>query len=183
MRIAKFLAVAAAASFVAMPFGAAHAAITGQIQVQLNVSSGCQVSSGSSVQSGANINDFGTLDFGSTSPTWTNALSAEVTGSSSPAGALQVTCDPGVSQFTVAIDGGLRNTRTMQLDAGTDTVDYSVYQDVARTTEYPVNTPVTYQVPSEGTAVTVPIYGAIAPNATAKTAGAYNDTLTVTLDF
>ncbi|KAB0623691.1 SCPU domain-containing protein, partial [Acinetobacter guillouiae] len=49
----------------------AQAAVTGQVDVKLNVSTGCTVE-GSTVT--GNMNQFGTLDFGKTSGTWTNVL-------------------------------------------------------------------------------------------------------------
>lgn len=158
-----------------LPLSQSQAAISGQVQAKLNISSGCELNTAIS----GNANDFGTLDFGNSSPTWTKLLTAEL---STGAGVLEVTCDPGVSSFTVSIDGGLNGDR--KLAFGSDSVAYDVYQDKDHTQAFTANTPVTYSVPSSGnTKVSVPVYGVIQPNATAKPAGLYTDTLTMTVNF
>ncbi len=157
--------------------GGAQAAITGQVDVKLNISSGCQV--GGSEVSG-NMNKFGELDFGKQSPQWTNVLTAEVQGANN-GGDLEVTCDAGVSGFGVSINGGERGNRTLS-EAGGDTVEYGIYQNAARSNEYAVDTPVQFSY--AGAPVAIPIYGAIAPNSgTAKTAGDYTDVLLVSVTF
>ena len=83
------------------------AAITGQVDVKLNVSSGCKVNN--STENG-NINKFGTLDFGKTSSTWSNILTAEV-ASAGNGSDITVTCDAGVPGFKVSVDGGEKGSR------------------------------------------------------------------------
>ncbi|MHC6225650.1 Csu type fimbrial protein [Pseudomonas sp. X10] len=171
-----YISLLAAGAVSMLPLSQSQAAISGQVQAKLNIASGCEVNS---VVSG-NANDFGTLDFGNTSPTWTNVLTAEL--ATSGGGSLEVTCDSGVGAFNVSIDGGLQGGRELTTSAGSDTVEYKVFQDAGRTQEFVVNTPVSYAVTS-GNPVSVPVYGAISPNGTAKTAGLYTDTLTMTVDF
>jgi len=158
----------------------AQAAVAGQVDVKLNVSTGCTVE-GSKVS--GNINQFGTLDFGKTSGTWTNVLTAQVASSASGT-PLTVKCDGTKPvDFTVAIDGGQRTDRSLKNTAGADTVSYNVYRDAARTTVYAINTPQTFTA-ATGTSQPVPIFGAIAANSgTAKAQGDYTDTLLVTVNF
>jgi spore coat protein U-like protein len=154
------------------------AAITGQVDVKLNVSSGCTVDNSSE---NGGINKFGTLDFGKTASTWENILTAEV-ASSSNGGDITVTCDSGVSGFNVSVDGGEKGDR--QLSNGTDNVPYNVYQDAARSKLYEINTPVAFA--TSGTAaspVKIPLYGAVPKNTNPVSQGDYKDTLLVTVTF
>lgn len=152
------------------------AAITGQIDVKLNVSSGCVVND--STENGS-INKFGTLDFGKTASTWSNILTAEV-ATTGNAGEITVTCDTGVSGFNVSIDGGEKGTR--KLTNGTDEVAYNVYQDAARSKLYEINKPVAFTTVA-ATPVKVPVFGAVPANTTAVSEGDYKDTLLVTVTF
>ncbi|WP_332604303.1 Csu type fimbrial protein [Acinetobacter sp. ESBL14] len=170
------LAVLLVSGFVAQT----QAAVTGQVDVKLNVSTGCSV--GGSTTEGS-MNKFGTLDFGKTSGTWTNVLTAEV-ASSATGGELEVTCDgTDPVDFTVSIDGGERSDRSLKNTVADDLVSYNVYRDAARSNLYAVNQPQAFTAVG-GQATPVPIFGAIAPNAgTAKAQGDYKDTLLVTVNF
>lgn len=113
-----------------------QAAVTGQVDVKLNISTGCTVGGS---QTEGNMNKFGTLDFGKTSGTWNNVLTAEV-ASAATGGNISVTCDgTDPVDFTVAIDGGERTDRTLKNTASADVVAYNVYRDAARTNLYVVN--------------------------------------------
>ncbi|MFW1801044.1 spore coat U domain-containing protein [Acinetobacter nematophilus] len=157
-----------------------QAAITGQVDVKLNVSTGCSVEG---AQVAGSINQFGTLDFGKTSGNWANILTAQV-ASSATGSHLNVKCDGTTPvDFTVAIDGGTRTDRSLKNTAGADLVNYNVYRDAARTNLYAINTPQTFTA-AAGASQQVPIFGAIAANSgTAKAQGDYQDTLLVTVNF
>ncbi|MCX5468624.1 Csu type fimbrial protein [Acinetobacter nematophilus] len=157
-----------------------QAAVTGQVDVKLNVSTGCTVE-GSQVA--GNINQFGTLDFGKTSGNWANILTAQV-ASSATGSHLNVKCDGTTPvDFTVAIDGGTRGDRSLKNTAGTDLINYNVYRDAARSNLYAVNTPQAFTA-TVGASQQVPIFGVIAANnGTAKAQGDYQDTLLVTVNF
>lgn len=163
-------------TFTSLFAASSFAAITGQVDVKLNISSGCTVDNS---QVEGNMNKFGVLDFGKSASTWSNVLTAEV-ASSGNGGDLTVTCDTGVTQFNVSVNGGERGDRT--LSNATDTVVYNVYQDAARSKLYELNTNVAFPV-TAGTAVPVPMYGAIAANTTTVSDGDYTDTLLVTVSF
>nr|WP_228272257.1 spore coat U domain-containing protein [Acinetobacter bereziniae] len=158
----------------------AQAAVTGQVDVKLNVSTGCSVE-GSTVD--GNMNQFGTLDFGKTSGTWTNVLTAQV-ASEGTGNHLSVKCDSTTPvDFTVAIDGGQRADRSLKHTTAADLVNYNVYRDAARTNPYVINTTQSFTA-AAGVAQEVPIFGAIAANTgTAKAQGDYTDTLLVTVNF
>lgn len=158
----------------------AQAAVTGQVDVKLNVSTGCTVE-GSSVA--GTINQFGTLDFGKTSGNWDNILTAQVAASATGSH-LNVKCDSTTPvNFTVAIDGGQRADRSLKNTASADLVSYNVYRDAARTNSYAINTPQNFTA-NTGVSEQVPIFGAIAANSgTAKAQGDYVDTLLVTVNF
>ena len=164
-------------TFTTLFAASSFAAITGQVDVKLKISSGCTVDN-SKVE--GNMNKFGVLDFGNSASTWSNVLTAEVAASDN-GGDLTVTCDTGVKHFNVSVNGGERGNRT--LSNATDTVAYNVYQDAARSKLYQLNTNVQF-TPTADTAVKVPMYGAIAANTTkAVTDGDYTDTLLVTVSF
>ena len=154
------------------------AAITGQVDVKLNVSSGCTVDNSSE---NGGINKFGTIDFGKTSSTWENILTAEV-ASSANGGDITVTCDSGVSGFNVSVDGGEKGDR--QLTNGTDNVPYNIYQDAARSKLYEINTPVAFATTgTTSSSVKIPLYGAVPKNINPVSDGDYKDTLLVTVTF
>lgn len=164
-------------AFTSLFTASSFAAITGQVDVKLNISSGCTVDN-SEVK--GNMNKFGVLDFGKAASTWSNVLTAEV-ASSGNGGDLTVTCDAGVTQFNVSVNGGERGDRT--LSNATDMVSYNVYQDAARSKLYELNTNVPFTPTAAATPVKVPMYGAIDANATAVAEGDYTDTLLVTVSF
>ncbi|PMR73995.1 Csu type fimbrial protein [Billgrantia endophytica] len=170
-----YLSLAAASIACLLPLSQSHAAVSGQVQATLNIDSGCEVNGSVS----GSANDFGELDFGRSGPIWSNVLTAEL--ATGGGGALEVTCDSGVGSFSVSIDGGLNGDRALS-GPDSNTVDYELYQDAGRTQEFVANTPVSYTV-SSGDPIAVPVYGSILPNATAKDAGLYTDTLTVTVEF
>ncbi len=158
----------------------AQAAITGQVDVKLNVSTGCTVG-GSSTE--GNMNKFGTLDFGKTSGTWSNVLTADL-ASSKTGGDLQVVCD-GLDpvDFTVSVDGGERSDRQLKNTVTDDLIAYNVYRDAARSNLYEINKPQQFTAVG-GKATPVPLFGAIAANTgAAKAQGDYKDTLLVTVNF
>ncbi|WP_168391198.1 Csu type fimbrial protein [Acinetobacter indicus] len=163
-------------TFTSLFAASSFAAITGQVDVKLNISSGCTVDNS---QVEGNMNKFGVLDFGKSASTWSNVLTAEV-ASSGNGGDLTVTCDADVTQFNVSVNGGERGDRT--LSNAEDTVAYNVYQDAARSKLYELNTNVAFPV-TAGKAVPVPMYGAIAANTTPVSGGDYTDTLLVTVSF
>jgi len=168
-------------AFVFSPIAiSSQAAVTGQVDVLLNVSAGCSVE-GAQVE--GNMNKFGALDFGKTSGVWNNVLTAQV-ASTANAGHLSVKCDSADPiDFKVSIDGGERSNRTLKHISGSDEIGYNIYRDAARTNLYAINTPQTFTA-SGNQAQEIPIFGAIAANmSNPKAQGDYKDTLLVTVNF
>lgn len=153
------------------------AAITGQIDVKLNITSGCVV--GNSEADG-NMNKFGTLDFGQAASSLTNVLTSGVIASDGGSD-IKVKCDKAVDGFNISIDGGQKGERL--LANGTDTIKYDIYQDAARSKVYGVDEQVTFKNSSGDDGVSVPIFGAVPVQTGAKSEGDYTDSLLVTLSF
>ena len=152
--------------------------IAGQVGVKLEIGSGCEVNN-STIN--GNMNDFGDLDFGQASTTWSNVLSAQVLSSGN--NALSITCGTASTPFEVTIDGGTRGTRSMLHSTSSQTIAYSVYRDPALTNEYTVNTAQSFITSAANAATTVPIYGAVPANNVAVPNGIYEDTLLVNISF
>lgn len=161
-----------------------YAAISGEIAVKLNVTTGCTVKNSTITGVTGDLNNFGTLDFGKTGSTWANRLSAEVvnaSGGTAPSPII-LNCTADTDPVNVRIDGGVRGNRT--LASVTDpniTVLYKVYRDAARTNEYikDVNQP---YIATAGVDLPIPVYGAIASGSTTGS-GDFTDTLIMTISF
>ncbi|WP_069384564.1 Csu type fimbrial protein [Halomonas caseinilytica] len=153
---------------------------TGQIEVTATVMEGCAVSTDGAQGGGGTT--WGTLDFGTLQPIWSEAVNADVVGTAS-GGVISVVCSGGVNSFTLALDGGTSAGAERQITtAEGEALAYNVYQDEARTEAYGIDTAVTFNV-TDGQPVEVPLYGQLLANATAAVAGTYTDTLTATLQF
>jgi spore coat protein U-like protein len=96
------------------------------------------------------------------------------------AGTIFYSCPPPILP-TVEIsagNGGSYSPRLMQLAGGTETLQYNVYVDAARTTVWgatPISVP-------QGNALSVPFYGRIFAGQDVSV-GSYSDTLIVTFNF
>ncbi len=168
-------------TFIASTSSIALADIMDQVEVKLNISTGCEVN-GAEVD--GEVNKFGTLDFGKTSGTWSNVIRSELRSTEvNSTSSIRVKCD-GVSEvpFSVSVDGGLNGNRTLKHVTEADTVAYKLYRDVARTNAYEINTVQKFTA-LVGEATPVGIYGTILPNATEKAQGDYKDTLLVNVSF
>lgn len=92
-----------------------------------------------------------------------------------------------LTPFTIGLNAGTGTGATVaarKMTKGGDTLTYSLYQDVTRTTTVWGNTPGTDTVASAGTGIAVafPVYGRI-PAAQSVNTGSYADTITVTVNF
>jgi spore coat protein U-like protein len=96
------------------------------------------------------------------------------------AGTILYSCPPPALP-TVSIsagNGGSYSPRLMQLTGGTETLQYNVYVDAARTTVWGA-TPISV---AQGNVQTVPFYGRIFAQQDVSV-GSYTDTLVVTFNF
>ncbi|TAM09586.1 MAG: SCPU domain-containing protein [Nevskiaceae bacterium] len=153
----------------AVPAAVSAATATSTLTVTATVLSSCTVAPA-------------TLAFGNYDP----SLATATTGSTS----IIVTCT-GAASGSVGLDKGTNGTsvtaRAMKLTAGTDTLNYQLFQPsggAASTTNWG-NTPTTDTVAFSATLLvpgTLTVYGSI-PAGQAPTAGAYTDTVNITVTY
>lgn len=148
---------------------------SGTIGLTIELTPACAITSSTS--------PFAALDFGQIKSQWDSAIHASTDA------LLNMVCSDGVSEVTVAIDGGVRGDRTLYPDTCTGTCDaiaYRVFRDIQRTVEYEIGVPQAFAIPAtalgDDVSLSVPLYGAISPG-TASAWGSYSDTLVVTIDF
>ncbi|KTC11029.1 spore coat protein [Pseudomonas marginalis ICMP 9505] len=179
--VSRLLALAAMGSLL-LPAEHARAAVaSGFIQARMVVTASCEVSRGTDTAPVSPTGGTAMLDFGSQGPTWSNPLGAGL--SASGTAPLSVSCNPTVASFTVTIDGGTNAVgTTRRLSNGRQTIDYQLMADPLGRIPYRIGQQHSF-VASDGTQMTIPVWGAVVANTTALPAGTYTDTLTVTLDW
>ncbi len=167
----------------------AHAAgnMSGQLNAQTTLQSGCIVSGAPGATSGINL---GALDFGTQPSTFTGVLTATASGGVGGAGATQVTCSPDVTALNVTVSAGNNagqgsgvGTGTRAMKFGTSYLPYEVYSDAAMTTAYPTAaTSLGIVLPGTGAPVGLPVFGRVnKTSVNAIAAGTYTDVLQVTV--
>lgn len=118
------------------------------------------------------------LDFGQYDP-----ISGSVKDASSE---IDVTCTNGTS-FQIYLNGGVNGNitqRKLKADNSTDTLDYNLYTDAARSTVWgDDNTGSSVADTGTGSAVKKYVYGRIAASQTGSSTDTYADTITVTVDY
>jgi spore coat protein U-like protein len=160
----RFLLLAAALPALFFTLSEAQAATaTGSFSVQVTITATCVVSSTT------------TMNFGSQ-----GVLSANVDQTS----AINVTCT-NTTPYNIGLDKGVNgaSVTTRQMKAGAALINYSLFSDSGRTTNWG-NTVGTDTVAGtgNGSAQAFTVYGRIPPQAT-PAAGAYTDTITVTVTY
>lgn len=163
----------------ALVAGSAGAQVSGNMNVTLNLVEGCVVNG--STDPLDNVN-FGTMAFGSAPTLFNNDLYAQATLSGVPT---QLVCSPGAT-LNITVGGGLNEnggTRRMISGGGTF-VEYQL-----RTAPAGGGALYAVGVAQDLTSLTgtgapfdLPIYGVVAPQ-TGLAAGAYSDTVGITLSF
>ncbi|MBP7136717.1 MAG: spore coat protein U domain-containing protein [Sphingomonadaceae bacterium] len=154
---------------------------TGTLTSTLNVTTTCTIGGGGAGGVAGALLDFGTVPAG----TLTTPLDAD-TGVGAGA-TLNVNCDGTASAPTLAIGatpnlaGGLRAMSTT-VGGATSLVPFSLFFDSGRTTEYPINTPVTLPDFTTGNNV-VTVYGRVAAGTAIPVQGLYSGDATLTLTF
>ncbi len=180
----------AAAMFAGLALGTqAQAAgnMSGQLNAQMTLQSGCIISGAPGATSGINL---GALDFGTHPSTFTGVLTATASGGVGGAGATQVTCSPDVTALNVTVSAGNNagqgsgvGTGTRAMKFGTSYLPYEVYSDAAMTTAYPTAaTSLGVVLPGTGAPVGLPVFGRVnKTSVNAIAAGTYTDVLQVTV--
>jgi len=152
------------AGLLAAATGASAATVTDTFGVTITIQSDCQITA-------TNALDFGT----------TGVLTAAVDTTST----LDVVCTPSTAyDIGLSAGGGSgATTTTRKMTGGAATIDYQMFSDTARTTNWG-DTVATDTVSSTGTGSTqsFTIYGRVPAQATPAT-GTYTDTVTVTVTF
>ncbi|MDN7673542.1 spore coat U domain-containing protein [Burkholderia oklahomensis] len=160
--------------------------LTGTVNSQLVLTTGCAVDTGGGSVSATN---FGTLDFGTQPSGFTGQLASAAKGGGSTS--TQVTCSPDVTSIQVTIDGGQNaskgatvGTGTRALANGGSFVPYEVYADAGHSQQYVAGTPQSVSVPTPGSAFALPLFGVVnKTSSSALAAGTYTDVLNVTLGW
>ena len=161
--------------------------LSGTLDATLTLETACAIS-GTTLTSGI---DLGTLAFGTWPATFTGQLTAQATGGPGGAGNTTVVCSPDVSSIQITIDGGGNAGQGSSIGTGARALassgkfmPYDVFSDSGHTTAYPINTGVSVNVSGSGAAFDLPIYGLVnKTTANAVDAGAYTDTLQVTIEW
>lgn len=165
MRNLKVLVGTAAAAVLFVPTAYAATSTT-TFGVDATVANACSVSATA-------------LSFGNYDPVTAAAVNSTTT--------VSVTCSNG-APYDVGLDAGTTTGATVtsrqMTDASANTLDYALYSDSARTTNWG-NTVGTDTVTGTGTgaAQSLTVYGAIASGQTTAAVGSYSDTITVTVTY
>lgn len=174
LNFSSAIALTALAASIAGPAFAGSS--TGTVGVSLNVSAACAVNGGS--QTSGSLGQVGTIAFPDQSGVIGTVDATMVPSAGS--GGLQVLCTPGLTPALTVGSGAHDSGGLRHLNAGSDTVAYRLYTDAGRSNEIAIG-----QSISLGTAtsspISVPIYGRITGGGATLPAGAYTDTVQVTL--
>lgn len=174
-RIHKLIApIAALAAMSAAPASAQSS--SGTIAVALNITNACVVNGAASLQS--NIGSLGTIQFPDQPGIFGN-VDGQLVGS---LGTLQVQCSPNVSPVMTIGSGANDNAGKRRLSSNGNTVAYRLFSDAARTNEIAIGQQLNLGTMTTA-AVTVPIYARVTSSGQILAAGAYTDTVQVTLTW
>ncbi|KQN94315.1 hypothetical protein ASE95_05640 [Sphingomonas sp. Leaf231] len=156
----------------------AGADTAGTIDVSLNVTSACVINGAAALQ--ANAGTVGTLRFPD-QPGVFGTADAELVGAAGT-GAMSVLCSPGVSPKLTIGSGSHDAAGRRQLAYNGMSVPYRLFTDASRTTEIGIGQQIALPV-ATNTAAVVPIYSRISGAGYVLPAGAYVDTVQVTLSW
>jgi spore coat protein U-like protein len=167
----------ALAGIMAAPAEAAGS-VTGTIGVSLNVSAACAVNGGTAT-SGA-LGQIGAIAFADQPGVFGNVdASLVATGGGS---GLSVLCSPGLTPAMTIGAGTHDSSSVHHLANGPTTVAYHLYSDAAHTSEIAIGQQVSLGT-SGTSALALPIYAGVNSGGAALPAGAYADTVQVTLSW
>jgi spore coat protein U-like protein len=173
----KDIATAAALAVAIVP-AVAHADTIGTIDVSLNVTSACVINGAAALQ--PNAGTVGAIRFPD-QPGIFGAVDAELVGTGG-SGALSVLCSPGVSPKLTIGSGTHDAGGRRQLAYNGTSIPYRLFSDPSRTTEIGIGQQIALPL-ATGAAAVVPIYSRINGAGYVLPAGAYADTVQVTLTW
>lgn len=171
-----FLSSAAALTFLATGSTAQAGSSAGTIGVSLNVSAACAVNGASG--SAANLGQIGALAFADQPGIFGNtdaALTASGGGN-----AISVLCTPGLTPTLTIGTGANDSNGVRRMSSGSNNVAYHLYSDSNRSNEITVGQQLSLGT-ATSSAFSVPIYGRVNSGGQVLPAGAYTDTVQVTL--
>jgi spore coat protein U-like protein len=171
------IATLAAGAFASAPAQAVgNGSASGTIAVSLNVTAACVVNGGTALAT--NLGQVGSIAFADQPGIFgnTDASMVATTGGNG----ISVLCSPGLSP-TFSIGAGLNDATGLHyLASAGNKVAYHLYSDSGRTNEIGINQSVSLPTTTT-TAYNLPIYGRVSSNGAVLAAGAYTDTVQVTL--
>ncbi|WP_434777919.1 Csu type fimbrial protein [Neisseria sp. Ec49-e6-T10] len=173
-KIIKKLAITSGLFIMANTYAAE---INGNINVSINIGTGCQIMDSTTTGS---INNFGQLNFGS-HPNLLSVINANSVNMNATPGSLTLNCTTGTN-YTVSLDDGQHaSSGQRRMSNGTDFIAYNLFKDNSRSTVWNKSSVVSGTSTAGNTNVDLTVYGQVPANATTPTTGAYNDTVTMTV--
>ena len=151
----------------------------GTIGVALNVSSACAVNGGS--QTSGSLGQIGSIAFADQPGTFGN-VDATMVASGGAGNAISVLCSPGLTPSLTIGSGAHDANSTHYLASGGNQVAYHLYSDSSRNNEITIGQAISLGTAST-TALTQPIYARVNSGGQVLAAGAYTDTVQVTLSW
>ncbi|MDH7639777.1 Csu type fimbrial protein [Sphingomonas oryzagri] len=176
LRLPGTLIAAVAVATVGMSPAQAAGSSTGTIAVSLNVTAACAVNGATSIA--ANLGQVGALAFADQPGLFGNTDASMVaTGGGS---GLSILCSPGSSP-TLTVGSGANDAGGLHyMASGANKLAYHLYSDSGRTNEIGIGQAISLGT-ATSTAFNVPIYGRVSSNGAVLAAGAYTDTVQVTV--
>lgn len=175
-RFVTALSALAATAVIATP---AHAGTSsGTIGVSLNVSAACAVNGGTATS--GSLGQLGAIAFADQPGVFGSVDGTMVaTGGGS---SLSILCSPGLTPAMTIGSGSHDSSSVRHLANGGAEVAYQLFSDPGRTSELAIGQQVNLGT-ATSTALTLPLYARVNGGGTALPAGAYTDTVQVTLSW
>jgi spore coat protein U-like protein len=150
----------------------------GTIGVGLNVAAACAVNGGS--QTSGSLGQIGSIQFADQPGTFGNVDAAMV--ASGGGNSISVLCSPGLTPSMTIGSGAHDASSTHYMASGSNQVAYHLYSDANRSNEITIGQSISLGT-AASTALTQPIYARVNSGGQVLAAGAYSDTVQVTLSW
>ena len=165
----------AAATFATAPAKAANGTSTGTISISLNVGASCQINGAAMA---ANVGQVGAIAFPDQSGIFGDTSAQLVaTGGGN---AISILCSPGQTPTLTFGTGANDNGGVHRMASGGNFLPYHLFSDPAATNELTINKQISLGTATT-TAFSVPVYAHTNSGGVVLAAGAYTDTVQVTL--
>ena len=165
----------AATAFATAPAKAANGTSNGTIAISLNVGASCMVNGAAMA---ANLGQVGAIAFPDQSGIFPDTSASLIaTGGGS---AISILCSPGLTPTLTFGTGANDNGGTHRMASGGNFLPYHLFNDAASSTEYTINKQISLGTATT-TAFSVPVFAHTNSGGVVVAAGAYTDTVQVTL--